>query len=144
MTDQEYADLKALIEAYCDKWKTRLNLENWYIEYFWHRNGLPGDKEGELNLGTMARTECNWQYMFSQIHFNMPRLIHAEADRVENAVVHELMHCHIDELAWLIDDEKNPTASGHIERVTTILANLFIWNDTSVPQSVKEPAVVGA
>jgi hypothetical protein len=142
VNDEEYGALKAKLEPLADKWKSRLNLENWYIEYFWHRSGLPDDEKGALNLGVMARIECDWRYLFAQVHFNMPRLIEADDDRIENAIVHEFMHCIVDEIARPADEAKVPGMYDRIEHVTSMLANIVLWSfqrsDTQESESVSQ------
>jgi hypothetical protein len=126
MTDAEFEEQKAQVEAVCDWWRERMGLCWWEIAYEWHRGQLPSrgtvvDGTADRLQGAVADTYCRWQYMAGTIRFDLAALAQETDEGLAKIVVHE--HCHL-----LVNEmrENDPDVS-HEERVVTTLAKALMW-----------------
>lgn len=114
MTDQEYEEQKARIQAIVDRWRSVVGLNDWTLKLVYHRERYT---EAPARLGS---NECLWQYMESNVNFYLPACAERDDEQLEEDVVHELVHCITDSIdrIWTVDDDR----TLHVEFVTSLVA----------------------
>lgn len=144
MDDKQFRTTKNLIEGMIGTWKRTLGLGLWHIETAYHREAP--DDMGAPN-GQCARMDvvASWEYMRADIRVNMPQMAMLGIVEVEEAVIHELLHCLVCEMREMATHPPNsPEARHHEERVVTHLAKAVYstrqvgWNDATDAQKRKE------
>ncbi len=129
MTDAEYAEQKARVEALVERWLGTLGLRWWRTEIVYCRKWITDD-QGEPDLDSHARTRVHWQYLDAEMQWNMPRLHELSDEQLELIFVHECMHILVNEMR----DDKADELPKHEERVATLLAKAFLWvREAQVP-----------
>jgi len=125
MTDAEYAEQKARVERYTERWLGPLGLaDNWHVQVCWHREKAEQEK-GDARPA-MMEAEVRWQYADATIHVYLPSVFEVEDDAVlEKIVVHEYQHILLNELR---STGKSMGAEylAHEEHAATMLAMAFL------------------
>ena len=115
---------KKLIQRYFDFW-IRWTGAGWYDIIFRYLENKKQLKESGMTWkyqnGFVSLMKCfpDWRYKQAFIHVNLVECAYQSLEKLENVVVHELMHIFLDEL--------RSKKKGHEERVVTMLADGFIW-----------------
>ena len=101
-----------------DKWIYRLGLRWWDITILWYDKPKMINKEFK-NPDICARTYVDWRYSEATITVNMPKLSSLRKEKIERAIVHELLHIPVNEM--------RETGIHHEERVVTTLQKAIFW-----------------
>lgn len=117
MTDKEYRDQKARVKRFWDKWFTTLGLGWWVVDLYWERSR---DEEHPSQLG---ETSSKWQYRSAAVTFNLPEIATVDDDRLEECVVHEMVHI----LVNGIQDIRYDQSTEITEYTVTTVARAIIW-----------------
>jgi hypothetical protein len=129
VTDKEYRRTKKRIEKTIERWRHILWLTQWQIDVTYFREPPP-----EMNHGdacALMDITPRWEYLRAHIRVNMPQVALLDADSLEKAVMHELLHCVVCEMR--VPDAENDRS--HEERVVSHLtkamwaARLTGWQD---------------
>lgn len=115
MTDAEYAQQKARVEALIEKWAAPLGILWWDVDYHWHR------LKDEDSPGCAASATTQWQYIQARVNWYLPTIADLSDKDLERAVVHEHLHILVDEMA-----PEGSMTPGE-ERVCSALAKAFVW-----------------
>ena len=97
MNDQEFEEQKRRVVAVVDEWLPLLGLDHWTVGMDFERGELKdaGVSEDWQGLG---RCKANWPYQTARIEFFLKGFVDMESGDVEHHVVHELVHCLLDEI----------------------------------------------
>ncbi len=113
---------RARCRRYFDWWIPRLGLSVWSIDVLYQR-GSDYRREHDASANSAMITYVSWKYLDASIYVNVPRVRHMSDDELERAVVHELAHVLVNELA--IGGRSDN--ADHEERVVSSLARAFTW-----------------
>jgi hypothetical protein len=98
LNDARYAALKDMIEDRIDYWWPRMGLHGWDIVRVWHRDRRDFPVEAHEDHWEMAIV-ADWEYLNINLHVYLnwfdqydPRGLPSLADRIDKAVMHELLH----------------------------------------------------
>jgi hypothetical protein len=97
------------------KWAPMVGLDDWHFKLDVSRE--PGPL-GDNNFRRVLSIEPDWRYMDACIVAHLPQITDTSDADLEEYIVHELMHAHLDEL--------DVADTDHEERVATTLARAFI------------------
>lgn len=122
MTDEQYKSIRGRIQKAYRKWRDMLYLYGWKLYLHYHRTSSDFDDATPAEVTARACGCCSvsWEYTDAAIHFNLERVHELDYDDedIEELVVHELMHCLLNEMReWQDVDSENRIA--HEERVAT-------------------------
>lgn len=133
MTDAEFEQQQARIEACVLRWVPLLGLDDWRIvrEYRRQDNADLDNGDGTMSFG---RCHVQWPYMEARITFWTPQAEDFDDEHLELIVVHELMHVVLHEMC---DDAKTKVIR-HEERVATVLAKAFLRTRASGAEAEAE------
>lgn len=128
MNARALAKEKARVEGLIKRWQTVMGLGYWRIDRtYWQRAVDFHDWGGALAEDDTVLMACpDWRYMQCTIHVNCEATVQLDDWALEQDVVHELAHCHIDELRQLLG-EITDDLRGHIEHVTEAVAKALVW-----------------
>lgn len=115
MNDREFRAIRRTVIRAHDHWIPILRMESWDTLLVFHRDDYPIPQEPGSSVGAMY-VDPDWRYMLATIHVNMPALVGLSDQRIENNVVHELVHCLVNEMHRGDADSRD-----HEERVVTTL-----------------------
>lgn len=121
MNDKEYETLKAKITKLSEKWRLRMGLRWWNINYRFNRDTSSDDVSK-----CAARCTVEWPYKLATIEWFCRAMANDDKEELENTVVHE--HVHI-LLAEMRDYDKD---TNHEERCVTDLTSALIWTSERV------------
>ena len=97
-------------------WQKQLQLTHWNIKHNFADDELsPGP-----DLTIRATCNAQWQYLAAVMGWNLRALGDLTPDELDNVIVHELMHIHLDEMCDVSKDE------AHEERVVETLARVVM------------------
>ena len=135
MTDKEYADLKGAIEVFSERWRARLGLRWWKVNYTFDRTGedfadAENSSDGSTRTRASARTSVRWPYLIATVAFNMPALAELSLGDVEELLLHEHVH--------ILVAEMREDGIDHEERVVTTLTSAFLWTRDMVLQEAAQ------
>ena len=129
MNDREFKQQQVRIQKAMARWKEILPLGRWDItpEYFrepWQeRSGVPSS--------AVAETYADWRYLHASIRWNTPKILDSSDGELTMYVIHELMHCLIDELTEYATGtgagDGMRADMGQIEQTTTELTLAIQW-----------------
>jgi hypothetical protein len=123
MKDAEKSAQKRRIRRLTNKWRVQLGLGPWSISMHYEDDGA--DFKGvAFGPGQIAACEADWRYLFANISWNLPTVQKYDDDELQGHVIHELLHCVIDEIAR---DAKEAGHDNNVERVTTSLERAMQW-----------------
>ena len=117
MDEGEFQARKAIVEEAMAEWIPVLGLGYWVITNEYH-HGPYVDNKGTVSADRRASAEADWPYMTATIRWDLSGTV--EAGELERVVVHELVHCVLDEVLEP-EDQWN-----HRERVTKMLEKAFL------------------
>lgn len=109
-TDKQKVRARKLI----DKWRGRLFLHSWHLDLFYMKEG-----EGEGGWDVLASINANPVYMKAKIQI-FPAFWDRSPDVQEEALVHELCHCHTQALVDLVHRQQDGGQVTHQERIDTL------------------------
>lgn len=112
MNDKQYESEKKRVHRMVKRWTRTLGLNQWRINCKWRRERFKHKR-------TIARVEVKWEYQEACIEFSLSKTFNLNDERLEEAVIHELVHVLVAEIA---DDE----AIKHEERVVVTITNAII------------------
>lgn len=117
MTDREFRLHRRRVLALANRWIRPLGLGWWRFDFEWHRSGFDGH--------TLMRCASSWRYMEAHIDVDLAQVAQlADDDRLEEVVVHELLHPILSEMG------SGDEATMHEERVASTLQRAFIATRT--------------
>lgn len=111
------------IEAAVDRWRGLLGMHGWRINRSFH-DGQYVMPDGRVSIAP-ASSHVKWEYLYAHLDFNVEEMAGMDDARVEEIVVHELMHVMVNEMRDLCAEE-HPILIKHEERVCETLAQAFI------------------
>lgn len=112
MTDKEYKAQKARVWRLVNKWIPKLGLQPWKVTVNWEREKNLSDPR------TIMDCFADWRYLGAVITAYLPTVAEEPDDHLEEIVIHELLHVHVNELRERKID--------HEERVVTTLARVVM------------------
>lgn len=118
MTDKEYKEQKRRIEKYLKKWFRVMGLGWFMVDMIWTR-------ERDSTPNVAARTTSSWQYRTADIEWFLPVFINQSDDKVEQTVVHELVHVLLSGLFQNSDD--NNSVAQINEYTTELVSAAIMW-----------------
>ena len=124
MEQEAFEQEKQRVEALFQRWIVPLYLGSWQFDRRYYQVGALFREETECGPNTAMKADVSWEYMFGRVSVNCEMTAHLSGKRLEEAVVHEMVHFHLAELATLLDDSDD--VQKHVERVTTVLARCFV------------------
>lgn len=135
MTDAEYEQTKARLQAIADEWAECLGLAScWHITWHYHRDSgeyaaVESGRENNRPQGvpSVAYTAASWHYLLAAIHFNVSELVEYDNKHLEMVVLHELAHVFVHEMRYVTDCDCEKFNIRHEERVCTTLQWAFVW-----------------
>lgn len=118
MTDTYSAERKRVKRTW-NQWKWLL--PDWDISqrYF---EGAFALVNGAGSDGAIAEARADWRYLNGSVRWDLAQVCALDDAELEETVVHEMLHFLLNEM----QGERDAEAAGHEERVTTLLARLFI------------------
>ncbi len=108
---------QARLERIWRRWHGRLGMYGWDIRRDYH-DGEFVAQDGEASGQALASTHVDWRYKHGSIAWNTALAAGMDDERLEYALVHEIMH------VWL--HEMRTEGLDHEERVATELAWAFL------------------
>jgi hypothetical protein len=111
LNDREYRQAQRLVEKAMRKWVPLLGLQDWAINLQVSRQPFVGEY-----TGAAASCSAHWPYQSASITFSAPD-VHEQPEKVEEWMVHELVHCLLEEMQHEGDE--------HIEHVTTAFTRII-------------------
>jgi hypothetical protein len=128
MNARALAKEKARVEGLIKRWQTVMGLGYWRIDRtYWQRAvDFHAWDGGQADDRIVLITCPEWRYMQCTIHVNCEATAQLDDWALEQDVVHELAHCHIDELRGLFG-EITEDVRDHIEHVTEAVAKALVW-----------------
>lgn len=112
MNDKEVREQKKRVLRIVHRWIKPLWLGWWRLDFVWHREAFD---DGEI-----MRCGSLWQYAEASIDVDLSQVALLDDDRLEQTVVHELMHPILNEARWGGEDIL------HEERVASWLQRAFM------------------
>jgi len=124
---------KARVEALIKRWQTPMGLGYWRIDRtYWQTAAEFRAWDKDQDDDNTVLVACpDWRYMQCTIHVNCEATAELSDWALEQDIVHELAHCHIDELRWLFA-EVTPDVRNHIEHVTEAVAKALVWTRNEI------------
>lgn len=108
------------IDGLMRKWVGDLWIGQWDVKAVYEWNGI-SNPEGVSSSPT-AECRSNWKYMHATVRFDIPKMSELTPSEMEDVVVHELLHCVVNEMRdWDIDHEERVVS--HLQRIVCMLAN---------------------
>lgn len=117
---KQQKEAKAIIR----NWQKKLYLSTWRFKIVFPENSLGQDDEGRK---TLAEIHPDSVYLQASIYI-YPDFFKTSAKRREHAIVHELCHCHTEELAATVKALQNGTIitranyRDQVERLTQMIS----------------------
>lgn len=106
----------AKLDKLVARWVGDLWLGQWQIDTVWCWNGIDAPDE---NTTVNAECSADWRYLRATVRFNIPACSELNDEKLEGIVVHELLHCVVNEMR-----EKE---IKHEERVVSSLQRAMCW-----------------
>lgn len=125
VTDAEYEQQKARVQALADKWIGPLGLKWWKIRIDYSRERLPVKDDGNTTEDTFCamQVQASWKYLRAVITVSVPAIADIGDEELEWVFVHECAHVLLNEMRWA--DQADWL--DHEERCASQLANSFLW-----------------
>lgn len=120
LTEKQHLQQIKRLEKIVKPWSSRLGLFDWEADVIVTQHEL-GVSALDENANVLASCSASWPYKAARLEFSGPGILRIDDDDLERAVVHELMHCKVNEMA------KGEGVDPHEERVVTDLTNATIW-----------------
>lgn len=120
MIEVKHRTSKQLIDVigkYIKKWKTNLFLGSWRINF----NVRDYMKPTDDGFPTIATCDSSWQYFEATLNFNLEIMADMEEEKIEETVIHELLHAVVNEM--------RDKGAKHEERVVSQLTMIAAWMD---------------
>ena len=114
--------VKRRVRAHIARWTPLLGLSEWDIDVQWKPGG---EADSGSDFGTMLQVEAKWEYMSASIDVYCSAVRHADDDALEDFVVHELMHCIVNEMRECATEFTDKDVK-HEERVVSILTSAVL------------------
>ena len=126
MRSEAYRRDRERIEAFVQAWQEPLGLAGWRID----RHYYPSTEAFRKGTGiedddAFMSAHPDWEYLQGTIHVDCSVTATMGDWQVEGAVVHELVHHFLEELAPLV--KMTPDVCRHFEHVTSSLSLAFMW-----------------
>jgi hypothetical protein len=122
---------QARVEGYVTRWQTAIGLGYWRVDRCYYQTSAQfreaTDERAEDCAVMVAQPD--WRYSQCTIHVDCESTARLTDWYLEQDVVHELVHCHLDELRWAVsgDGEVSEELHNHIEHVTETVARALVW-----------------
>jgi hypothetical protein len=135
MDDTEYAVQVERVKTLFNKWIGPLGLATWDISLLVERTRCSREKsEKDSGYEFVINADCaaSWEYEKATITCYLPRIADLSDERLERTMIHEMLHCLLDEL-----DCQNKDAAErrrHVEHVVSVFARLFHYQSEYVHQ----------
>lgn len=103
------------------KWYDKIYLGGWHIELHYFSNKAFAKRaryKKRKAINTVALCYPDWRFLEAFIDVNRDALEYMNDEKIELAVVHELMHVFLNEM--------HEKGAAHEERIATLLARSFI------------------
>ena len=124
LTDERYEHWKSKTHDRILFWRHVLRLEPWRIDIDWATEG--GRHDDDFNTYMMISSSWRYQTIALTIYVNCLESINPDDEHLDEMIVHELLHAHMNEMRAHNDDMENLTAQNdHEERVVTILSRVI-------------------
>lgn len=127
-TDRAFQREQRRITRFVKKWRQTLGLNQWRIEHTYHDG--PFDVDGSTKSGAVGACTAHWEYQTAHLEFDVSELANYDDERVEEVVIHELMHAMVNEMrlqnlptGWTRDAGD----AAHEEHVVTMLTNAILY-----------------
>lgn len=123
MDDREYKKQQVRTTKLFQKWKPLLGLETWCINVRYVRDPSEFTHEDDVYASQSVLMDCeaHWEYKQAFIRVNTRIASLNDDESIEDAVIHELLHCIVSEMRdWSKENTK------HEERVVSELSGAMI------------------
>jgi len=108
----------AKLDKLVAKWVGDLWLGQWQIDTSWRWNGIDSHDDRTI---VYAECDADWRYMRATIRFNVPACSTLSDRLLEEKVVHELLHCVVNEMRETEIKHEERVVS-HLQRIACYLA----------------------
>jgi len=112
---KKHLETRDKIQRVFDYWRYRLWLGPWSITLHYEWNGID---QSRRDLSILATCSARWMYLEADITFDMPLISCVSDQKLEEIVVHEMIH--------ILVNEMRERGIDHEERVVTLLTNAFL------------------
>lgn len=112
LDDVEFEAFKKRWFRFVEKWKPLLFLNSWEFVWEFDRKGDTIEANDD-NATALAETNANWKYAHARIDVNVRDTIGRSDFDLEGIIVHELLHCALNEM--------REAGIEHEERVVSLL-----------------------
>jgi predicted metallopeptidase len=118
LTEKDLTKYKRTVERVLNKWVKLLGLDRCTLTIEFSDES----KTSEEGMSVIAETSASWQYNAAYIIFYLANFNKVKPDRIEMAIIHELIHI-------LVNEMRNYSASDgteHEERVVCSLTDAVL------------------
>lgn len=129
MNDLQYEGVKATCKLLFEKWRERLKLQFYEIQYEWFREGNL-DRDDARHMKTNMDVLVQWEYLRAYVRVDCPLIVDKTVPEIEEIVVHEFCHILVNEMS---SQKRSQNKYDHEERVVTTLTRLFLSMDDTEP-----------
>lgn len=105
------------VMAFVEKWKADLWLGHWSIDTVLEWNGIHSATSAHGHV--LGECDADWRYLSAKLRFNLPELSVLSDEKIEEVVVHELLHVHLNEM--------REQGLPHEERVCSLLTQVMLF-----------------
>lgn len=117
MTDKQYEKERRRVRKLWDKWFRPIGMGWWQVDLSWAR------EREEDEPATAGMTTTNWQYRTAHVTFYLPATMELDDEKLEEVVVHELVHILCGPIQDMSTDERREIT----EHTVTTIARSIIW-----------------
>lgn len=123
LTDERYEYWKSRTYERLMYWRDALRLTDWRMDIDW---ATEGGRHGDTSNYMMISSSWRYQNIALTVFVNCLETINPSDLHLDEMVVHELLHAHLNEMRAHNDDMDNLAAQNdHEERVVTILSRVI-------------------
>ena len=126
MNDAEYEVQRERVKTLVAKWLDILPLRHWEITSNYYQGLL--DRDDGKHAEALGLCEPDWRYMHATISWALGKVQSADDDQLERYVVHELMHCMLDQFTHYAErDRENAMDHSQVENQVQNLTLAIVW-----------------
>lgn len=118
MTDKQFEKERRRVRKLWDKWFRPIGMGWWQVDLSWAR------ERDEDEPATAGLTTTNWQYRTAHVTFFLPSTAELNDEKLEEVVVHELVHILCGPIQDMSTDERREIT----EHTVTTIARSLIWS----------------
>lgn len=127
MNDRQHTAQRRRVERFHDKWKPIIGLTDWRGTLTLYRDTATMGELLVQHLEPCMEIDVAWQYQKYDLRVFLPALLDLDDSRVEEIVLHELLHVPIDHLADLLADRlrDQPIVEETVTKLTNAVARAY-------------------